>query len=112
MSATINNSHAGDSQTPLLKRSVPKPASRGHAISLLLQDCWLWEIFSALTAISATSAIILLLVFFDSSSLPNWPSIITINSAISFFAVITKLAITSAVGALISQSKMAVVPPG
>jgi hypothetical protein len=28
-----------------------------------------------------------------------------INSAISFFAVITKLAITSAVGALISQSK-------
>ncbi|KAK0507926.1 hypothetical protein JMJ35_009815 [Cladonia borealis] len=94
-----------DSRTPLLKQSVPRPASLSRKISSLLQDWWLWEILSALTALISSTVIIVILVIFDSSSLPDWPSVFTINSTISFFAVITKLAITSALGASISQSK-------
>ena len=68
-----------DSQTPLLKKGLPKPSSISQKISLLLQDWWLWEILSALIAILATSAIIVILVLFDSSSLPDWPSVFTVR---------------------------------
>ena len=78
MSANPKNQDL-DSQTPLLRKALPKPASVKNKIALLLQDWWLWEILSALTAILATTAIILILVIYDSSSLPDWPSVFTVR---------------------------------
>lgn len=74
-------SHAQDvdSGTPLLKQSVPRPASLSRKLSLLLQDWWLWEILSALTALISSTVIIVILVIFDSSSLPDWPSVFTVR---------------------------------
>ncbi|KAF6231562.1 hypothetical protein HO173_010314 [Letharia columbiana] len=94
-----------DSQTPLLKKSLNKSATVSKKVILLFQNWWLWEIVSAITAVLAIIVIIVILVVFDQSSLPDWPSVFTINSVISFFATIAKLSITSAVGASISQSK-------
>lgn len=68
-----------DPRTPLLKRVMPKPALLSHKISLLLQDWWLWEILSAIVAILATTVIILILVLYDNSSLPDWPSVFTVR---------------------------------
>ncbi len=68
-----------DFRTPLLKQSVPRPASLLRKISLLLQDWWLWEILSALTALISSAVIIVILVVFDSSSLPDWPSVFTVR---------------------------------
>lgn len=68
-----------DSRTPLLKQSVPRPGSLSRKISLLLQDWWLWEILSALTALISSTAIIVILIIFDSSSLPDWPSVFTVR---------------------------------
>lgn len=113
-----------DVRTPLLKHGVPEAASLPRKIALLFQDWWLWEILSALIAILSSTLIVVILIIFDSSALPDWPSVFTvgciilrcspstktencvkINSTISFLAVIAKLAITSALGASISQSK-------
>ena len=114
-----------DSYTPLLTKSLPKSASATAKVGLLLQDWWLWEIIAAVGAIIATSSVIIILVLFDGSPLPDWPSVLTVitdpmlpillfgfnliclqlNSVISFFAVISKLCFTTALGAAISQSK-------
>ncbi len=67
-----------DSQTLLLQKELPKSASIARQVSLLLQDWWLWEILSAITAILATTAIIFVLVLYDRSSLPDWPSVFTV----------------------------------
>ena len=75
----MSNSQDADSRTPLLKQSVPEPASLSPKISLLLQDWWLWEILSALTALISSTIIIVILVIFDASSLPDWPSVFTVR---------------------------------
>ena len=69
-----------NSQTPLLKRFVPKPATASKRVSLLFQDWWLWEIVSAIVAVLAILVIIVILVAFDQSSLPDWPSVFTVRS--------------------------------
>lgn len=68
------------SQTPLLKRPPRKPATVLARINLLLQNWWLWEILSAITAVLAFVAIIIVLVNFDQHSLPDWPSVFTVRS--------------------------------
>lgn len=68
-----------DFRTPLLKKGMPKPAVVSNRISLLLQDWWLWEILSAIVAVLATSAIVVILVLYDNSSLPDWPSVFTVR---------------------------------
>ena len=75
---TMLHAQDADSRSPLLKQSVPRPASLSRKISLLLQDWWLWEILSALTALISSTVIIVILVIFDSSSLPDWPSVFTV----------------------------------
>ena len=75
----MSNTQDEDSRTPLLKQSIPRPASLSRKISLLLQDWWLWEILSALTALISSTVIIVILVIFDSSSLPDWPSVFTVG---------------------------------
>ena len=68
-----------DPQTPLLG-SVPKCSSVSKRIALHFQNWWLWEIVSASTAALSIIAIIIILVAFDQSSLPDWPSIFTVRS--------------------------------
>ena len=75
----MSNTQDEDSRTPLLKQSIPRTASLSRKISLLLQDWWLWEILSALTALISSTVIIVILVIFDSSSLPDWPSVFTVG---------------------------------
>ena len=70
--------HDGDSRTPLLKKPLPKANSSLKNFSLLLEDWWLWELISSLTAVIATTLIILILVLYDGSPLPDWPSVITV----------------------------------
>ena len=77
--SAMSDAQGVDSRTPLLKQSVPRPASLSRKISLLLQDWWLWEILSALTALISSTVIIAILVIFDSSSLPDWPSVFTVR---------------------------------
>lgn len=69
-----------DSQIPLLKKPIPEPAAASKRIALLVQDWWLWEIVSALTAATAIAVIVTVLVAFDQSSLPDWPSAFTVRS--------------------------------
>lgn len=74
------NERDANSQTPLLKRPFPKPATVSARINLLFQNWWLWEIVSAMTAVLAITVIIVILVVFDQSSLPDWPSVLTVRS--------------------------------
>lgn len=69
-----------DSQTPLLKRSLAKPATVSKRVSLLFQNWWLWEFVSSIVAVLAILVIIVILVVFDQSSLPDWPSVFTVRS--------------------------------
>ena len=69
-----------DAQTPLLRKSFQKSAAASTKLALLLQDWWLWEILSAITAVIATMVIIVILILFDRSSLPDWPSVFTVRS--------------------------------
>ncbi len=77
--AANSSGNEDDSRLPLLSKARVKSASTSHKISLLLQDWWLWELSSALTATLATSAIIVILVVYDGSPLPDWPSVITVR---------------------------------
>ena len=74
------NEQDANSQTPLLKRPLPKPATLLARITLLFQNWWLWEIISAITAVLAFTVIIVILAIFDQSSLPDWPSVFTVRS--------------------------------
>jgi len=111
-----------DAQTPLLKKTVATSNSLLHAIALSFQDWFSWEILSAITATVAVAAIIIILAVYDESSLPDWPSVFTarvsdrvlachslnirqINSVVSLFGTISKMAVMSIIGASISQSK-------
>ena len=109
--------------TPLLKKASRHTDSLSQKVSLLFQDWFMWELLSAVLALLSLVAIVCVLAAYDSSSLPDWPSVITvgfsllspviqtsteslqINTIISFFATIGKLSLTSTLGACISQSK-------
>ena len=69
-----------DSQTPLLRGSLATPISASKRLSLLFQNWWLWEILSAGTAVTAIAVITIILVAFDQSALPDWPSVFTVRS--------------------------------
>lgn len=66
-------------QTPLLSKSISKTAAIGEKTAVLLQDWWLWELASAVVASLATIAILLILLLYDGSSLPDWPSVFTVR---------------------------------
>ena len=74
-----SDEHDGNSQTPLLKKPKRQARLASTKVSLLLQDWWLWELLSALLAILSTTAIIVILVRYDGSSLPDWPSVLTVR---------------------------------
>ena len=89
MSTTISTSGSSrldghtqdaDSRTPLLTKSLHMSATVSKRTALLFQNWWLCEILSAATAATAISGIIIILVIFDQSPLPDWPSIFTVGS--------------------------------
>lgn len=79
-----SDEHNADSRTPLLTKPLPKPALITQRIALLFQDWWLWELASASVAVLATTAIIVILILYDESSLPDWPSVFTVRVPITF----------------------------
>ena len=68
------------SQTPLLRGSATRSTSVLKRTCLFFQDWWLWELVSAGLAVLAVIVIINILVVFDQSSLPDWPSVFTVRS--------------------------------
>lgn len=77
--SSAENQADAHSQTPLLSKSIPKPASIREKVAVLLQDWWLWELASAVVASLAFIAILLILLLYDGSSLPDWPSVFTVR---------------------------------
>ena len=73
-----SNEYLDGSQTPLLNKLKTKPTTISEKFSLSLQDWWTSELLSALVAVLSTSAIIVILVVYDGSPLPDWPSVITV----------------------------------
>ncbi len=72
-----------DSSTPLLQRASSRHKFLGLKMADLLQDWWLWEICGAATAMLAILTIAVILVVYDSSSLPDWPSVFTVRHCFS-----------------------------
>lgn len=72
-------SHESDAQTPLLKSSLTSRRSISRELTLLFQDWFLWEILSALIAILAVGLVVAILAVYDSRSLPDWPSVLTVG---------------------------------
>lgn len=69
-----------DSRTPLLKASPSEHASSAlQKLSSLLADWWLWEILSASLCLLALLVILIILLIYDSSALPDWPSVFTVQ---------------------------------
>lgn len=76
------NGEDADDRIPLLQPTYDQGASCIHGVSGLLSDWWLWEILGAITSIIALVVIAILLFIYDSSSLPDWPSVFTVRSSI------------------------------
>ncbi|KAL8999341.1 MAG: hypothetical protein Q9169_001767 [Polycauliona sp. 2 TL-2023] len=92
-------------RTPLLKKASSGGASVIQNAGTLLSDWWLWEVIEACTSIVALAVIVIILFIYDGSSLPDWPSVFTINSVISFLSTISKLSTVAAASAAVSQCK-------
>ena len=73
-----------DSHTPLLRKSLTTPISASKRLLLLFPNWWLWEILSASTAVTAIAAITIILVAFNQSALPDWPTVFTVRSYHNF----------------------------
>lgn len=90
-----NNSDCGRSdeelpttcRTPLLKSEDKKRPSVIRNIQNLFQDWWLWELIAISTSIISISIISVVLYLYDSSPLPDWPSVITVRQYSSHLSV-------------------------
>lgn len=71
-----------DSTTPLLTKTLAQTKSLRQHVAFALQNWFLWEIISAITASIAIAMIVVLLAVYDSSSLPDWPSSLTVGSTV------------------------------
>ena len=78
-SADHDDGHGDNARTPLLKKASSHTNSLSREVSLLFQDWFMWELLSALLALLSLVAIVCVLVVYDSSSLPDWPSVITVG---------------------------------
>jgi len=74
-----------NARTPLLKKASSTSHTLSEWMTFSLQDWFGWEILSALTALLSLAAIAAVLAAYDSSSLPDWPSAITVGLS-SFLA--------------------------
>lgn len=77
------NGIAADTRMPLLNNDASRrTTSTAKKLGGLFQDWWLWEVMGATTCLLALSVIIVILAVFDSSSLPDWPSVFTVRSVV------------------------------
>jgi hypothetical protein len=77
--ARSNEEQPSNSRTPLLKSDDKQQSSFSGKISNLLQDWWLWELFALGTSLLSITIITVILFLYDSSSLPDWPSVFTVR---------------------------------
>ena len=79
--ANDDNGHNHDDSitTPLLKKTASHTDSLLNQISLLFSDWFLWELLSVFVAVLALVPIVSILAVYDSSSLPDWPSVFTVG---------------------------------
>ena len=91
--------------SPLLQKTGQLKSDWSQRISQSFADWFAWEILSAAVAILSFVAIVIVLLKFDDSALPDWPSIFTINSIVSLFTSFSKICFMVIVGASVSQSK-------
>lgn len=68
-----------DPSEPLLRTASSKATTVASNTSNLLADWWLWEILSASTSVLALFVIAVILLVYDGSSLPDWPSVFTVR---------------------------------
>ena len=74
----------------------PEPAPRNtfvRGLSRVARFPWLLEILSCLVATAALSGIVITLLLHQGRPLPQWPSMISINSLVAIFSAIFKAAI-------------------
>ena len=81
-----------DSRTPLLGAVTVQSRSMLDKISSLLQNWWLWEIVGAATSVVCISIILVILLLYNSSSLPDWPFIFNVRM---FWILIFKSRLTA-----------------
>ena len=64
---------------------------------------WLWELTSTLVALLSTLAIFLILLLHNGQLLEDWPFYFTLNSLLSIFATVLRIAVVVAVSSAIFQ---------
>lgn len=69
----------------------------------LQPQMWLWELTSTLVALSSTLAIFLILLQYNGQLLRDWPFYFTLNSLLSIFATVLRIAVVVAVSSAIFQ---------
>ena len=73
-----------DEEQPLLRsKSTNRPPTM-QTVSSLLQNWWLWEVLAMGTSLLSVTMITVILLSYDSSALPDWPSIITVRQCSSY----------------------------
>lgn len=78
MQDSDNEEQSTNYTTPLLKASDSQSSSILQSVGKLLQDWWLWEVIASLTSLLSITAITVILIIYNSSSLPDWPSFLTV----------------------------------
>ena len=69
----------------------------------LRPQVWLWELTSTLVALLSTLAIFLILLLHNGQLLRDWPFYLTLNSLLSIFATVLRIAVVVAVSSAIFQ---------
>lgn len=90
-SNNIEEQQHADLRTPLLDAAGLRPSSIPQIIGNLLQNWWLWEILSSFISVLSFVSIVVILIVYDSSSLPDWPFVFNVRSYSSFSIVLIRL---------------------
>lgn len=96
---------ATTSLLPEPKQPSPFAKEPRSRLSRYLSDWWLMESLSWVICALSIIAIVIILRVYDQKRLPQWPLNITINTAISVFATISRMGMLELVTVSISQLK-------
>lgn len=75
----IEEQQHADSRTPLLSADNLQPSSIFQNTRNLLQNWWLWELLASFVSVLSFLSIVVILVVYDSSSLPDWPFVFNVR---------------------------------
>lgn len=75
----IEEQQNADSRTPLLNADGPQQSSMAQNIGNLLQNWWLWEILASFLSLLSILSMVVILIVYDSSSLPDWPFVFNVR---------------------------------